>query len=747
MKQPVASTFLCALITIAIGTLAPTQLVADPMLTPTTVPIAATHPVYLDITKPVNIRVNDLIGRLSLTEKANLLNHVGAYDPVYGIQPDRWNQCLHGVWWDRPTTDFPSSIALAATWNPPLAKREASAISDEARAIYNGWHIDANAAGEHKGLIYRAPVINISRNPYWGRINECYGEDPYLTGRIGVAYVEGLQGDNPAHLKIAATLKHFAVNNVETNRQGLSATVSERMLHEYWLPHFRDCIVEGKASSIMASYNAINGVPNAVNKPLLTDILKDEWGFQGFVVSDLGGIGTMMEEHMHGKVSPETAVAESVDAGCDFSDQEFADNIPAAVRDGLIPESRLDDALRRVLRIRFRLGDFDPWESDPYSSIPISVIGSEQHRLLARKVAEQSIVLLTNPQQLLPLNASKIRSIVVIGEHAVNFQPGSYFGSCLNPVTPLDGIKSHVATDTAITYVQGNSLTITTMPSGAPGFVSASGIAEAVEAAKKADVAIVFVGTTLQYEAEGIDRHSLELPTDQQQLVDAVMDVNPKTIVVEMNAGPLAVPTIASRAGALVEAWWNGEEGGNALAEVLFGKVNPSGKMPLTVYAADSQVPPQDQYDISKGFTYMYLNEKPLFAFGHGLSYTTFDYSNMHISNKKLPGDGELTVSIDVSNVGKMAGDDVPQLYCHLIGSPLPQPKEKLIGFDRVSLAPGEKTTVHFVVPARRLSYYDVTVHKFAVKPSDVKLMVGAASDDIRASDIIRITSPATWAP
>ncbi len=278
---------------------------------------------YLNTKEPTDKRVHDLISRLTLEEKAILLNHRGPTVERFKIRSDGWNQCLHGVWWDRPTTMFPVSIAMAATWDTKLIHQVATAISDEARGIHNGWHQDSAFKGEKKGLIYRAPVINVSRNPYWGRINECYGEDPFLTGRMGVAYVKGLQGDDPKYLKLVSTLKHFAVNNVERNRQALSATVSERMLHEFWLPHFKDCIVEGGAQSIMASYNAINGVPNNINKMLLTDILKNQWGFKGFVVSDLGGVNSMVSGHEKGQMTFEDAVARSLNAGCDFSDKEY----------------------------------------------------------------------------------------------------------------------------------------------------------------------------------------------------------------------------------------------------------------------------------------------------------------------------------------------------------------------------------------------------------------------------------------
>ena len=252
---------------------------------------------YLDVNQPVDQRVADLISRLTLEEKATLLNHRGPTVERFNIRSDQWNQCLNGVKWDRPTTLFPICLAMSATWNTNLVHEVATVLSDEARAIYNDWHLNTNAPGEHKGLIYRAPVINIERNPYWGRNHEAWGEDPFLTGRMAVSYVQGLQGDNPHYLKLAATLKHYAVNNVETDRQKLNANVSERMLHEYWLPHFHDAVVEGKASSLMASYNAINGTPNNINHWLLTDVLKGEWRHEGFVVSDLGGVKTMVEGH------------------------------------------------------------------------------------------------------------------------------------------------------------------------------------------------------------------------------------------------------------------------------------------------------------------------------------------------------------------------------------------------------------------------------------------------------------------
>ncbi len=686
---------------------------------------------YLDPNQPIEGRVSDLLSRLTLEEKAILLNHRGPDIERLGIKSDKWNQCLHGVWWDRPTTMFPVSIAMAATWDPDLIHEVATAISDEARAIYNLWHERPEIDAEHKGLIYRAPVINISRNPYWGRINECYGEDPFLTGRIGVAYVKGLQGDDPRYLKLASTLKHYAVNNVEKDRQKLSATVSERMLHEYWLPHFRDCIIEGRAQSVMASYNAINGVPNNINKMLLTDILKEQWGFRGFVVSDLGGVNTMVKGHAAGKMSYEDAVAQSLIAGCDFSDKEFMEYIPAAVRKRLLPESRLNDALSRVLRARFRLGEFDPPALVPYSKVPPSVICCPEHRKLSLRTAQRSLVLLSNKDCFLPLDRSALKTIAVIGPHADVFTAGGYSGKVIDPVTPLEGIKNRAAPGTEILFAKGGEIVPPRRERDVP-FDKEEELRRAAEIARKADAVILYVGTTLRVEAEGRDRRALGLPGNQEELVKTVLGANPRTVVVLLNAGPLTIPWIKEHAPAIVEAWWAGEEGGNAIADVIFGGVNPGGRLPYTVYASESQVPPQDEYDISKGFTYMYLKGEPLFAFGHGLSYTRFKYSNLELSGKEIAADETVTVSVDVENVGQRGGDEVVQLYVHDVACRVERPVQELRGFRRISLSAGEKKTVSFSLAGEKLAFYEEKTHGFVVEPGAFDVLVGSSSDDIR---------------
>ncbi len=698
-------------------------------------------PLYLDVNQSFENRVNDLISRLTLEEKAQLLNHKAPDLVRFNIKSDKWNQCLHGVWWNKPTTMFPVSIAMGATWDPTLIHEMATAISDEARAIYNAWHNDANFDGEKKGLIYRSPVVNVSRNPYWGRINETYSEDPFLTGRLGVAYVKGLQGNDPKYLKLVATLKHYAVNNVEKDRLKLNAKVSERMLFEYWLPHFRDCVVDGQAQSVMASYNAINGTPNNINQFLLTDILKKQWGFKGFVVSDLGGVESMVNGHEKGKMTYEDAVAKSLIAGCDFSDKEFMEYIPIAVKMGILPLERLDDAVFRVMQDRFRLGEFDPSELVTYSKIPLSVICSPKHRALSLKVAQKSIILLKNDNNFLPLDTNKLKTIAVIGPHANIFTVGGYSGIALNPVTPLQGIKNRAAKGTDILFAVGAEMPLEhgkKDPKPTP-FNRESELKKAIEIAKKADVVLLYIGTTLGTEAEGLDRKTLGLPGNQEELVKAIMAVNPKTVVVEMNAGPLAVPWIKEHVPAMIEAWWGGEESGNATADIIFGNVNPGGKMPLTVYASDDQVPSKDEYDISKGYTYMYLKGKPLFAFGHGLSYTRFKYSNMQLSSKKINQDGNVLVRVEIENIGKREGDELVQLYLHDVKCSVIKPAKELRGFEKISLKSGELKTVSFTVPADKLAFYDEKTHQFVLEPGTFDVLIGSSSEDIRLKDKITV--------
>jgi beta-glucosidase len=681
----------------------------------------AARPVYLDPTKPVDQRVADLIGRMTLEEKAQQLNHLNVGIPRLKVAAwGGWNQTLHGVWSKQPTTLFPAAIAMGATWDPALVHTITGAMSDEARALYN---IGADGPRSKHGLVFRSPVINISRDPRWGRIQEVFSEDPFLTGRMAVAYIQGLQGDDPRYLKVAATVKHFAVNNVETNRQRLSAEVDERNLMEYWLPHWKDAIMEGHAQSVMASYNAINGAPDAINKYLLTDILRGQWKFDGFVTDDLGGVNLLVAAH-HITEDPVEATAEAIKAGCDSDDAQYETNIPLAVKRGLLQTTDVDRALARVLRVGFRLGAFDPPEMNPYSKITADIIRSPEHLKLSLQTALESMTLLSNRNNFLPLKKENLKSVAVIGPAGdAAFETGNYYGTPARKVTPVQGLKEALGPDVKVEYEQGSGFTEVADPAL---------IARAADLARRSDVAIVFLGTNLRVEAEGRDRRDLNLPGAQEQLLEAVYTANPKTILVLMNAGPLAVTWANDHLPAILDAWYPGEAGGTAIAQVLLGDYNPGGHLPYTVYANLDGVPPQNEYDVSKGFTYLYFKGVPLYPFGHGLSYTQFKYSDLKLSQAKAATTGKIEVSFDLQNAGSRAGSEVAQLYVHQMKSNVVQPIKSLRGFQRVMLEPGETKHITISLPASQLSYYDVLTHKFIVAPGMFKVMIGSSAEDIR---------------
>ena len=710
------------------------------------------QPVYLDPSQPIDKRVADLVSRLTLEEKpAQMCTTAPAIERLKIPVMNGWNQCLHGVVWTRPTTMFPVPIGMAATWDTALVHEVAATIGEEARAVYNYWRsmppgkvleesraqmTIAESGGKirHNGLIYRSPVINISRDPRWGRIEEAFGEDPFLTSRLTVAFVEGMQGDDPKYLQLASTLKHFAANNQEQDRLSLSAQVSERMLHEYFLPHFKAGIVEGRAQSIMSVYNAINGVPGAVNKLLVTDVLRGQWKFEGFVVPDSGAVNRLIAGHKLVSTMEEAA-ARSVLAGHDLDNIDFPAALPKAIAKGLLSEKDLDQSLRRILKVRFRLGEFDPPEMVPYNKISPAVIDSAAHRELALRTARESIVLLTNRNGFLPLDRSKIKTIAVIGPHANVVTTGSrnYTGQVSKFVVPLEGIKNKVSAGTEVLYAQGCD--VLEAPDKEKSF------AEAAAAAKKSDVAVLYVGINHLLEREGLDRTYIDLPPVQEELIKRVYEANPRTVVVLMNGGPVAVKWAKENVPAVLDMFYAGEEGGNAIADVLFGDCNPGGRLPYTVYESVAQVPPMTEYDITKGFTYMYFEGPPVYPFGHGLSYTTFRYANLRISSKQIPGHGQVAVRVDVQNTGQRAGDEVVQLYVHDVEASVKRPKKELRGFERISLKPGEKKTVSFPLPAEKLSFYDVKSKSFVVEPGQFEVLVGSSSEDIRAKGRLEVTT------
>jgi len=685
--------------------------------------LAQAQPGFRNTKLPIEDRITDLIGRLTLEEKAQQLNHTNKGLPRLDLPAwGGWNQTLHGVWSKQPTTLFPIATALGATWDPELIHPVAGAMSDEGRALYN-----AKAEGPRTthGLVFRSPVINISRDPRWGRIQEVFSEDPYLTGRMAVAYVRGLQGDDISHLKLAATVKHFAVNNVETGRQHLSATVDERNLFEYWLPHWRDAFVEAHAQSVMSSYNAINGTPDAVNHYLLTDILRGKWHFDGFVTDDLGAVQLLTETRrtevgQRFSEDPVYAAAMAIKAGNDSDDPEFERNLPLAVKRGLLTEKELDKSVRNVLRVGFRLGAFDPPADSPYSKIGMDVVRSADHLKLSDQVGAESMTLLLNRQNFLPLDKAKIKSVAVIGPAAGDdYETGNYYGTPFRKVSVVRGLESFLGSGVKVEYEKG---------AGYIDPLDPKAIEKAADLARKSDVVILCLGTNLRVEAEGRDRRNLDLPGAQEQLLEAVYAANPKTVLVLENAGPLGVTWAHDHLPAILSAWYPGEGGGDTIARTLFGVNNPGGHLPYTVYQNLDGVPPQNEYDVSKGYTYMYFKGLPLYPFGHGLSYTTFTYSNLKVTQNS----GKLTVTFDLKNSGDRAGAEVAQLYTHQRTSSTYQPIKSLRAFQRVTLDPGQSKPVTLEIPIKQLAYYDAKIHDFRVEPGTFDVLVGSSSDDIR---------------
>jgi beta-glucosidase len=727
---------------------------------------ACAQSVYLDPAQPIDRRVDDLIHQLTPAEKTSLLSTTApAIDRLKIPAMNGWNQSLHGIVWTQPTTMFPVPISMAATWDPQLVHDVSGAIADEGRAVYNYWHtaagttefirgqaITVTADGKriaHNGLVYRSPVINMDRDPRWGRIWETFGEDSLLSSRMTVAYVQGMQGNDPKYLELAATLKHFSAYDDERDRiKTPNDMVDENSLRNYYLPQFKAGIMAGKATSIMSSYNGINGMPNAENKMMLTDILRNEWGFNGFVVPDSGAVQNLVSAY-HKYPTLQIAAAKTILAGSDLDDGSYAIALPKALDEGLLTEKDIDQSLRRVLEVRFRLGEFDPPDMVPYNKLGPEVIDSPEHRKLALRTAQESIVLLANEDNLLPLDKSAIKTVAVIGPFADYAQTGpNYTGEYSKFVKPLEGIQDKVGSATKVIYARGSGILETDNPEAS--------VAEAVSAAKQADVAILFVGTNQLLEREGIDREFLNLPPVQLNLVQSVMAANPKTVIVLLNGGPISLaPPYAGggqrsrtvRYPTVLDMFWAGEEGGAAIADVLFGDYNPSGRLPYTVYASERGLPPMTDYDISKGFTYMYLEGKPVFAFGRGLSYTSFAYSNLDISSRQVQSKGTVQVKVDVKNTGSRAGDEVVQMYVHNPDTTQVQPKEQLQGFERIGLAPGESKTVAFSLPVEQLAYWDTKKHEYVIHPGTFDVMIGSASDDLRQKGTFDVTTSGEWPP
>ena len=697
---------------------------------------------YLDPDLPIESRVRDLMGRMTLEEKVSQMVYESKAIPRLEIpEYNWWNEGLHGVGRAGVATVFPQAIGLAATFDVGLVGRVAVAISDEARAKHHEFARQGYRRQYH-GLTFWSPNVNIFRDPRWGRGQETYGEDPFLTGRMGMAFVKGIQGDDPGYLKLVATPKHFAVHSgPEALRHHFDARASVRDMRETYLPAFHDCVVEGGAQSVMGAYNRTNGEPCCASRELLGRILRDEWGFPGCVVSDCGAI---FDFHAHHTVTrtPEQSAALAVKNGCDLECGRVYPALVAAVRQGLITETQIDVALARLLRLRFRLGMFDPLDRVPYAAIPYEKVDCDEHRTLARKAAQESIVLLKNQKRILPLEKD-LGCIAVIGPNADDRDVllGNYNGFPSRSVTVLEGIRRAVSSKTRVLYAQGSD--ILTDQDSIWGEKADDGFGESLAAASRADVVVMVLGLNNRLEGEEGsasrsqwqgDRIDIGLPRIQRRLFDAVASTGKPIVLVLLCGAALAIPDEHERSEAVVVAWYPGEEGGAAVADVLFGDACPSGRLPVTWVRSTDQLPPFTDYAM-KGRTYRYFDGDPLYPFGCGLSYTEFHYDHLTLEPARIPAGQTLTVSVDVTNSGDRSGDEIAQLYITHLDAPVPVPLRQLAGFLRVPLAAGEMRRVSFTVSARQLGFIDEEGRRI-LAPGRIRVSVGGRQPDRRSEEL-----------
>lgn len=691
---------------------------------------------YLNTQLSLEERVNDLVSQLTLEEKISQMLHYSPAIERLGIPSyNWWNECLHGVARAGVATVFPQAIGMAATFDAPLLKEVASVISDEARAKHHEF-LRQGDHGIYKGLTFWSPNINIFRDPRWGRGHETYGEDPYLTGRLGVAFIEGLQGNDPNYLKVAACAKHFAVHSgPENERHSFDSIVSQKDLYETYLPAFEVCVKEGQVEAIMGAYNRTNGEPCCGSPTLLQDILRDNWGFAGHVVSDCGAICDFHLRHKITETAQESA-AMAVNAGSDLNCGNTYASLLSAIEQGLIDEGTIDVSIKRLFTTRFKLGQFDPEEQVPYTSIPYEVNDCNNHHKLAVEVARNSMVLLKNKDMLLPLNKDQLKSIAVIGPNADDRLAllGNYNGTPSVTCTPLEGIRKSVNENTRVYYAMGCDI----MDCHVDGFSnSKNNINEAVSAAQHADVAVVFVGLNPLIEGEAGDasnseaagdKTTLKLPGLQNELIEKVVATGTPTVVVVLAGSAMDLRWADDHASAVIQAWYPGAEGGIALADLLFGTHDFAGRLPVTYVKCTEDLPDFKDYSM-KGRTYRYIEKDPLYPFGYGLSYNDYIYSDMVLSSNTLSRNEELVVNITVTNEGVMKGREVVQLYIKAHCEDIRVPHWSLSNIEVVELNSHECKTIEFTLNPEQFMLVDEEGQKVYV-PGDFTIYVGGSQPD-----------------
>jgi len=875
-------------------------------------------PMYLNTNLDFKVRAEDLVHRMSLEEKISQLGNESDAIPRFGINKyNWWNECLHGVAGAGVATVFPQAIGMAASFDPDLMYKVASAISTEARAKHHEF-VRHNDFGRLKGLTFWSPNINIFRDPRWGRGQETYGEDPYLTGQMGMPFVKGLQGDDKKYFKVISTAKHYAVHSgPEAERHTFNVVLNTRDLWETYLPAFYDLMVKAKAYSIMGAYNRVDGESASASWLLLQDILRNKWGFEGYVVSDCGAISDIYRNH---KIvnSAQEAAAIGIRKGCDLDcGNEYRRNLLKAVQDGLIDEKEIDLSVYRLMLARMKLGMFDPPEMVEYAQIPYAMNNCEEHNKIALSMSQKSMTLLKN-NGVLPLKINKIKNIAVVGPNATSEDAliGNYNGLPSNPVNVLQGIKNAVGDNVKITYAQACPLVtensiggiyqvvgseyLSTIDDqnnkvsglkaeyykgielkGAPilvriekevnhgwrnegptdtevargiisednkvpadsfsvrwtgkltapesglfklglvvdsggklflddsllvedwnewnakpvmkeimleknkkynlkiEFVEKKGEAVAyfiwetpsgrerkrtgssfevansvIEQVKKADIAIFVGGLDAKWEGEELssrvgidgffkgDRTKIELPAIQIETIKTLQKTGTPIIMVLLSGSAIAFDGLENELPAILAAWYPGQRGGDAVADVLFGKYNPAGRLPVTFYKSTSDLGDFRDYNLKakNGLTYRYFKGEPLYPFGHGLSYTSFQYSHMKIDKAIIKNKDDINISVKVKNVGDYDGDEVVQVYVKDLESDKVMPVKQLRKFKRISFKKGEEKTINFTLNAEEdLRYYDAFYKKYMVEPGDFEIQIGASSKDIRLKQTITV--------
>ena len=690
---------------------------------------------FQDSILSVDRRVDDLVSRLTLDEKISLLLYNSPAIERLGIPAyNWWNEALHGVGRAGRATVFPQAIGLAATFDPDLVFRVAAAISDEARAKHNA-AIQKENRQQYTGLTFWSPNINIFRDPRWGRGQETYGEDPYLTSRMGVAFVKGMQGDNRYYLKTSACAKHFAVHSgPEESRHRFDALPDEIDLHETYLPAFK-ALVENGVEAVMCAYNRLYGQPCCGSRYLLDTLLRQEWGFRGQVVTDCWALDDIWARH---KVVDEKvqAAAMAAHAGANLNCGYLYKYLPEAMEKGIVNEATINEIVKPVLRTRIKLGLLGNEKENPYSEIFPDVVNSENHRKLAYEAAVKSIVLLKNKNHVLPLDKKKLHKLYVTGPTAADITVllGNYNGFSGNFVTLLEGIINKVDAGTVVDYYKG---TLLSSVENFNGTWNAAG----------ADATIACIGNSRFLEGEngdallnknGGDRTTLRLPKNQIDFIKELRkQAGDKPLIVIITGGSaIAIPEIEKLADAILFVWYPGEQGGNALADVLFGDYNPAGRLPVTFYKSSDDLPPFDDYDMS-GRTYRYFKGEPQYEFGYGLSYTQFGYSGMKTEQTR----DTLFVEFTLTNTGRKNGEEAVQLYVKEESHRERAPVKSLKGFQRVFLKAGEQKKIKMAIPVEALKHWDEKQHTFVAEDSFCELQIGASSEDIRLRSKIKLKS------